>query len=70
MDIVLPGGGYVMTMFQAHFDESYEGSRCGRLNLQADKAKDLDGRWRAVPYEYGFPFFQMVASKRGGVFLE
>jgi hypothetical protein len=74
IEILLPQGGFVMSMYEAYFDESGcdDYSRVlaiGGYVIRSDLAKRLDQKWKNVLVEYGLPYFHMVDCAHGnGVF--
>jgi hypothetical protein len=64
LDRVLPNGGYVMTLFEAFFDESGTDAdqqvlAVGGYMTSATHARMMDAKWRDVLRRAGIPHFHM-----------
>jgi hypothetical protein len=70
VDVLLPKGGYVMSLFEAYFDESADGNGKGLYAVsgylfRAEQAKITDQKWKAVLDRYRLPYFHMVDCAHG-----
>jgi hypothetical protein len=64
LEVMLPQGGYVMSLFDAFLDESYQDGLpvlvvAGYL-VEVEQARQMDVAWREVLARYKVPFFHMT----------
>lgn len=76
VEVLLPGGGDVVVMFEGYFDESgsFEeepGVFCiSGYFIEAEQARLMDAAWRDVLREHHIPFFHMVDCAHGAEAFE
>jgi len=71
VDVVLPGGGAVIMMFEGYFDESGDLEVSPKIFcisgycIESDQAKVMDEKWGEVLVENNIPYFHMVDCAHG-----
>ena len=75
VDVLLPGGGTLMVIYEGYFDESGDFEKDPKVFcvagyfIASEEAKAMDERWGDVLREHNLPYFHMVDCAHGvGVF--